>query len=225
MKKIKAVFFDLDDTLFPSSKFALLARMNALEAMKRAGMKASVAKAFKILLSLVEDRKKYGPNFERHYDIMLKMLHEENDPKIVSAGVGAYHASKNILKPFPEVAKILHELRDAGLLIYVITEGKAVKQWDKLHVLGLADLIHGAFIGEEGKEKLLRKALRELGLKAKDAMMVGDREDKDIAPAKKLGLFTVRVLRGKYSKEKSSRADFVLKDLEKLPEIIEKLSP
>ena len=46
-------------------------------------------------------------------------------------------------------------------------------------------------------------------------MMVGDREDADIRPARDVGIRTVRVLCGKYSNEPSS-ADFTIKNIEEL---------
>jgi len=50
MKKIKWVFFDIDNTLFDSHSLAKNARKNAVKAMIKTGLKASNRAAFKKLM-------------------------------------------------------------------------------------------------------------------------------------------------------------------------------
>jgi len=54
---VKAVFFDIDDTLYPSKAFATLARRNAVRAMLREGLDASEEEVYNALMDIVN---KYG---------------------------------------------------------------------------------------------------------------------------------------------------------------------
>jgi len=52
--------------------------------------------------------------------------------------------------------------------------------------------------------------------KPKDCIAIGDQEDTDIIPAKKLGITTILINKN----QKSSFADFIIKDIRELPKII-----
>jgi len=231
MKKlsgIKAIFFDIDDTLFPSTEFAALARRNAVRAMIEAGMKADSEKALVKLGAIV---KKKGSNYDRHLNDLADYFGHKNDYKVIAAGIAAYHNTKGSIMPFPEVPRTLLSLRDRGFLIYAATKGNALKQWDKLIRLGLHLIFHDVFVSEElGVEKspeFYSKILKRLKLSPSETVMVGDRLDKDIVASKEAGMFAVRVLKGKYAKEKQGklvgvRADCEIRDLNELLSILDK---
>ena len=143
--------------------------------------------------------------------------------RFVAAAVAAYHDTKTSIAPFPRVPITLMTLREQGHNIYVATQGTSIKQWDKLIRLGIALYFDGVFVSEDiGRTKdelFFKEVLKRLGSKPSDCMMVGDREDADIAPAKAVGILTVRVLQGK-RKDTPSGADHVITDMEQLLEIL-----
>lgn len=220
---IKYVFFDIDDTLFPSSEFAELARKNAVKAMVRLGMQESEEKLYKKLLKIIEEK---GSNYNKHFDELCKRLRIRKNARYVAAAVAAYHNTKASILPYPEVPRILLQLREQGYHLYVATEGTSVKQWDKLIRLGIALYFEEVFVSEEmGKEKgipFFKKLFTHLRISPHSCVMMGDREDRDISPAKKAGLKTIRVRRGKHANV-PSKADNVVRDLSRVPSIIKKL--
>ncbi len=221
---IKNLFFDIDDTLFPSSEFASLARKNAVRAMMRMGLDAEEDELLRELYSIIDER---GSNYPNHFDLLLKRRRINNPSRLVAAAVGAYHDTKASIQPFPDVPGTLLKLKEMNYKLYVASNGIAVKQWDKLIRLGIALYFEDVFVSETiGVEKspaFYRKMLGRIRAKPAECVMIGDREDLDIMPAKKVGFSTIRILRGKYSRT-PTRADSETKDFRKLPSIIKKLS-
>ncbi len=214
---IKAVFFDIDNTLYDTAEFAERARRNAINAMREAGLRASEEKAYKTLLWVITRR---TSNYSHHFDEMLKRLGQKPSPRIIAAGVGAYHNTKASIIPFPRVKETLLTLRDSGFELYAASEGDSLKQWDKLIRLGLDHLFHEVFVTQDiGKKKskgFYSALLKKLRLKKGEALMVGDSEEKDILPAKEAGMFTVLVSKGR----KKSKADYQVKELSELKKIL-----
>jgi putative hydrolase of the HAD superfamily len=219
-ERVRAVFFDIDDTLYDSSLQTAETRKNAIKAMIEAGLDASEEEGLEALQSIV---KKFGSNHPNQFDELLKVFGQEKNPRIIAAGVVAYHATKiAYLVPFPDTIPSLLRLRDGGYRLGVITDGIAVKQWEKLIRLGLQHFFHSVVIsGEEGGGKpdpeLFKAASKRLGCRPEHAMMVGDRLDKDIRGAKAAGMVTVQVMKGKYRDKKpadeSEEPDYVVDGL------------
>lgn len=207
---IKAVLFDIDDTLFPSGEFAEMARKNAVRSMVEAGLAAKEEEAYLALRKIV--RKKTS-NYQYHLDDLCAKFGQKDDYKVIAAGIAAYHLAKASIIPFPKVRQTLLTLRKRGYRIYAASEGKSLKQWDKLYRLGLHLALHGAFISEEvGFEKgrdFYGKVARELHLPPSAILMVGDREGKDIRPAREAGMRTARVCK----KGAESKADVCIRDV------------
>ena len=209
MKGIKAVLFDIDDTLFDTTTLAKMARMNAVKAMMESGLLIhDVQRGYRSLLRVVE---KYGANYDQHFDKLLEDLGYQQDPKIIAAGIVAYHDTKlAYLKPDADVIPTLIVLRDNGLKIGVVSNGRSVKQWEKIIRLGLQHFFHTVVISEEvGFEKpdveIFKVALKKLNIKHDEALYVGDTLETDILGANKSGLFSVRLLKKKQKESLLSR--------------------
>jgi len=191
MKKIKWIFFDIDNTLFDSHCLATNARKNAVKAMIKAGLKTRFGPAFKKLMQIV---KKCGANYSGHFDRLVAFygVPKEKRARIIAAGIVEYHNTKfRLLKPFPGVKKTLKKLKRIGYKVGIITNGRAVKQWDKLIRLNVSKLFEVIVISEEARAekpsaKIFRIALKKAGCKPEEALMIGDREE-DMA-AKKINI-------------------------------------
>ncbi|HSB47599.1 MAG TPA: HAD hydrolase-like protein [Candidatus Bilamarchaeum sp.] len=215
------VLFDIDDTLFPSSEFSSLARKNAINAMIGMGLDSDSGTLGE-RLSLIISKK--GSNYGRHFDDLLDEMKVPNKSRYIAAAVAAYHDTKTSIQPFPKVPMTLLRLKEAGHRLYIATRGNSVKQWDKLIRLRIALFFDRVFVCEEGEkdESFYLSVLRGLGAEAKSCMMVGDREDTDIAPAASAGIRTVRMLSGKYASV-PTKADFRVAGIEELPAILQDL--
>lgn len=232
MSELKAIFFDIDDTLFSTSEFARAARLNSVYAMIRAGLKCNVNECIQELKEVTEE---FGPNYEHHYDRLLLRLPKEsykgiNSAVIVAAGVVAYHQTKNnSLKPYDDVVEILRILSATEIILGIITAGLKIKQAEKLVRLDLLKFLNpqAIFITDQigiGKPnvKLYKNACDTLGLEPKTCMYVGDNPLTDIDPPNKLGMITVLNRRsGKYlTIEGKTRPRFTITDMWDLLKII-----
>ena len=216
----KIILFDIDDTLFPTSEFSLLARRNAIRAMVSMGIGKEEEELLGLLMGIVKEK---GSNYDHHFDDLCKKLDIASPARYVAAAIAAYHDTKTAIAPYPGVPKTLLELRDSGFELYVATNGKAIKQWDKLLRLHIALYFRDVFVSDEvGCEKgpeFFKKVAGILGAKPGDCIMVGDREDSDIAPAKSIGMAAIRLKKGKF-RDASTSADFEVEEFSHLASIV-----
>jgi len=219
------ILLDIDDTLFPSTEFSSLARRNALNAMISMGLDSDIETLHSRLEAIIS---KHGSNYQNHFDDLCNELGVRRPGRYIAAAVAAYHDTKTAIQPFPKAPLALMRLKQDGHRLYVATNGNSIKQWDKLIRLRLALFFDDVFVSEElGVQKgdaFYRKVLKALGSKPQGCVMVGDREDLDIIPAKSVGMKTVRLISGRYAKG-STVADCTIKDIGDLPTAIRKLKP
>jgi len=200
---IKAVLFDIDNVLYNSGHQVEMARRSAVEAMVNAGLGMSIEEGFEKLEEIV---KRYGSNFNKHYDMLVGNRKDKN--RIIAAGIVAYHNTKRVyLKPYEDTASTVMKLKMLGYRVGVITDGLSVKQWEKLIRLGLEDIFDCVVVSEDvGVEKpdlkIFLKACEELGVKPKECVYVGDRLDTDMTGSNGVGMVSVRLLRGRYKDER-----------------------
>lgn len=222
MPKPKAIFFDIDNTLFPTDAFAALARRSAVKAMVKAGLPFSEKETYDALMGIV---RKYGSNYPLHFDRLLDSLGAGRDPKLIASAVIAYHSSKRRLAPYPGVKHALRTLKARGFKLYIFSRGIAVKQWDKLIRIGLHNLFTNVFVTDAKTTHSYRGVMHELRLAPGEALMVGDNPDIDVIPARKAGLLTAHLMKGKHAKDAGSRlADFRIREISELPALVERIS-
>jgi putative hydrolase of the HAD superfamily len=201
MPQLKAILFDVDDTLFSTTEFARKARGNAVRAMLQAGLdlpEETVARELEEVLA------EFSSNYEHHFDKLLMRLRPPslarvNPALIVAAGVAAYHDTKfRELVPFEDVLPFFGALRKAGLRLGIITHGWTVKQAEKLVRLGLVPFLEPSaiFISDQlgiskPNPKLWTLALADMHLLPQEAMYVGDSPEHDVAAPRSLGMVTV----------------------------------
>ncbi len=170
--------------------------------------------------------KQKGSNYEKHFDDVCRIHKIKRPARYISAAITAYHNAKASILPYPEVPLMLLKLREDGYKLYIATNGNAIKQWDKLIRLGIALYFEDVFVSEEiGNEKgvlFFKKVIKRLNAKPEECVVIGDREEYDIAPAKKVGMHTIRVRRGKYATWKSC-GDYDVSELSNLSEIIKRM--
>ena len=222
---VSHVFLDIDDTLFPTSEFAALARKNALRSMIELGLPFNDSdELYTRLLAII---KKRGSNDPHHFDALLRELDIKNPARFIAAAVAAYHNAKASILPYPDVPRTLLQLRENGYQLYVATNGNAIKQWDKLIRLGVALYFEEVFVSDEiGIEKskpFFKKVLTRLKVEPSSCIMIGDKEAFDTGPAKESGMHALLVRRDKNIKINPTRVSYVISDFSHLLEILKKL--
>ncbi len=203
---LRAIFFDIDDTLYSTSEFSEIARSNAIDAMIEAGLSLSKDQ---VLVELEEVIREFSANYEHHYDKLLlripKRYYKGVNPAIlVAAGVIAYHETKiRQLAPYEDAIEVLRLLSKTNLILGIITEGLEVKQAEKLVRMRITQYLspNAIFISHQlgiskPNPKLYQRACSDLNIKPAETMYVGDNPVNDIDPPNSLGIITVRMRRG-----------------------------
>ena len=228
---IKAAVFDLDDTLFDSTDLSTHARRAAVRAMIGLGLPVTFDEAYQVLTEVVQE---YGSNYNNHFDQMLKRLGHYSK-MYVSAGVIAYHDVKfSSIRPFPDVIPTFIELKRLEIKICVLTDGDALKQYEKILRLRIQDFLDDIIITEEvgirkPNPKVFELALSRLSIEPNECFYIGDNYERDIVPCIELGIRTALIHRGgKYDKlgleEEGTPPDYQLKNLKDLIPIIKELN-
>jgi len=227
-REIKAVLFDIDDTLFDSTTLAKMARMNAIKAMIECGLPIrNVQKGYSLLMKIVE---KYGSNYDEHFDRLLEALGCSRDPKIIAAGIVAYHDTKlGYIKPNPDVIPTLIALGDKRCTLGIVSNGRSVKQWEKLIRLGLHHFFDAVIISEDAgsekpQSKIFKVAIEELGVKPEETVYAGDDPETDGLGANTAGLISVRIIKQERRESvlnKNMQPKFAIKKISELLSILE----
>lgn len=198
---LRAIFFDIDDTLFSTSSFAERAREASVDAMLGMGVRASRET---VLAELNEVVREFSSNYEHHFDKLLSRLPIDATaglcaPLVVAAAVIAYHETKfRELVAYDDVTEVMRLLWRSGLTLGVITSGLTVKQAEKIVRLRVHRFIDpkAVFISDAvgiGKPnpKLYRRAVDRLGLAPSEAMHVGDHPINDVDASNAAGMISV----------------------------------
>jgi putative hydrolase of the HAD superfamily len=215
-RDLKAVLFDIDDTLFSTSDFADHARRNAIRSMIQYGLRMDEEAAYRELQEVIAE---FTSNYASHFDKLLSRLPREkcypdiNPVMLIAAGVIGYHETKSIeLRPFPDVMPALRRLAKTRLSLGIVSAGLQAKQAEKLIRLGVYRFFRSdaIFISEQigiGKPnpKLWLTACTALGIDPSAVMYVGDNPVQDIDPCNGLGMVTVRSRRGTRHKDANGK--------------------
>ncbi|PAV06809.1 TIGR02253 family HAD-type hydrolase [Methanosphaera cuniculi] len=188
---IQAVFFDMDDTLYDTSGFASIARRAAVKSMVHNGLKCSEDEGYECLMEIVKEK---GSNYDKHFNILTERINGEEDPLIIVNGIITYHNTKfAMLKLEPESFSILLYLKSKDYKVGLITNGKKLKQWEKLVRLGVYPFFDVVVTSEEvGVDKpnaeIFQIAMDRLNVTADTSIMVGNKFDVDIMGAYNVGM-------------------------------------
>ncbi|MBW3015829.1 HAD-IIIA family hydrolase [Candidatus Woesearchaeota archaeon] len=211
---IKAIIFDLDDTLVDFMNFKRKASDLAAKAMVKAGLKMSLHRAKKMLFEMyIQDIEG-----EEVFQNFLK-LQRSYHPRILAAGINAYLSYKYKFNwPFKGVKETLRKLKKKGYKLGLLTDAPKLKAYMRLDLAGLADMFDAVVGIEDTKHRKpsklpFRKILKVMKVKPSEALMVGDWPERDIKGAKAVGIKTCWVDRGEFEGIKS---DFVIESFSKI---------
>ncbi len=191
---IKAVFFDIDDTLYDTSGFARLARKAAINAMIDAGLPMSPDEAYDLLREIIKEK---GSNYDKHLNVLTKRVFGEEKPLLIAIGMITYHNVKfALLRLFPETMSTLIHLKAQGYYLGVISNGITIKQYEKLVRLGLHHFFHSVITSQEAEvEKpdiaIFELAMKTMGCKAENSVMIGNSFNDDVLGAINAGMSAV----------------------------------
>jgi len=193
---IKAVYFDIDDTLYDTSGFAELARKAALRVMIDAGLPLTTHEAYVLLREIIKEK---GSNYDKHFNVLTKRVFGEEKPLLIALGMITYHNVKfALLRLFPDTISMLIYLKKKGYRLGVISNGLTIKQWEKLIRLGLYHFFDEVVTSEEAEVEKPNKEIFNLALNRMDcephmSVMVGNKFKEDIIGAITVGMSAILV--------------------------------
>ncbi len=190
---IKAILFDLDNTLNDFMRIKRGCCEAAVKAMVNSGLKMTEEDALK---SLYEVYYQVGIEHEKIFQIFLEKVNKRIDHRLLAAGIVAYRKVQYGLQDtYPNVIPTLIKLRENGLKLAIVSDAPKLKAWIRLTELKLENFfdVVVAFddTGERKPSELpFRKALSDLNVTPEEVLMVGDWPERDLVGAKKVGIKT-----------------------------------
>ena len=214
--KLRSVILDMDGTITRfnlDSKGVKLTILAELEKLNLRSPDMTERSSILTLLKQMKDRldtETYDKVRNQFYRLLEEM-------EVKAAQETAFH---------PGVLDTLHKLRQRGLLLGLVTNNSRKGTDISLERLGLNGFFQVVVTRDECQEmkpnpESLKKALKELNVRADEAIFVGDSVN-DIIAAKKAGLSSVAVSSGSASMEQliSYEPDYILGSLNDLPSLI-----
>jgi len=220
---IKAVLFDLDNTLIDFGKFKKKAITAAANAMAQAGLKIDPEEPSR---KLIEFYYFHGIESDNAFEEFLKKELGYVDYRILAAGVNAYLKEKYLtLKPYPRVIETLKGLKQKGLKLGVVTDGIRLKAWMRLNETGLDKFFDTVVTFDDTKKNKpspepFLKAIKQLNLKPEECLFVGDWPERDIEGARRVGMKTCFARYGHQGNIEKSGADYSVDDVVEILEIV-----
>ncbi len=190
---LKAIIFDLDNTLIDFMRMKRAASDSAAYAMVDAGLEMECGDACEELFNVYLE---VGTESENAFAKFLERHTGKADENILAAGINAYLRTKDsYMCPYPGTMRTLIGLVRRGMLLGIVTDAPRLKAHQRLHAMQLQPFFDAVVCIEDTGERKpsnlpFRRALEELNVTAEEALMVGDWPERDIRGAKKLGMGT-----------------------------------
>lgn len=224
-KMIKAIIFDLDNTLVDFMKMKRRAIEAAVPAMIDSGLEIKTEEAIK---EIDEIYKEQGIEYQQVFDLLLQRRLKRIDHKILSAGIVAYRRAREAaLTPYPHVYSTLFELQKRGIKLGILSDAPSKEAWLRLAYMNLHyifDVI--VTFDDTGRRKPeaipFNFVLERIGVKPEEALMVGDWAERDVIGARNVGMKTAFARYGDTFNTANHFADYELQDISEILNIIDK---
>jgi putative hydrolase of the HAD superfamily len=220
---IKAVVFDLDNTLVDFMAMKKQAVDAAIAAMIDAGFQLTNAEIRTHIDKIYNEQ---GIEYQQVFDRLLTDILGYIDFRILSAGIIAYRRAREAaLKPYPHVTATIMQLVKSGIRLAVLSDAPSREAWLRLcqinfhHIFDVVVTFNDTNV-RKPDEKPFRLALERLGVEPHEAIMIGDWAERDIVGAKAVGMHTAFARYGDSFNTGETNADYELEDITQLLKII-----
>ncbi|MBC8425327.1 HAD-IA family hydrolase [bacterium] len=232
-RAIKAVIFDLDNTLTDFMKAKSVAIRAAADAMIDAGLRMAPQEVYDRIFAIYDE---VGIENQRVFNRFLEDVTGEVDDRVLAAAVVGYRRAREAqLVPYPHVRPTLLALVKGGYKLAVVSDAPRFEAWLRLCYLRLLHVFDVVLTHDDtGHAKPspvpFQMALERLGVAPHETVMIGDWPERDIVGGLDAGLHTVYARYGDtYGsadrvRTTDSGAHFEVDDLSQLLEVIERLN-
>jgi putative hydrolase of the HAD superfamily len=221
---IRAVVFDLDNTLVDFMAMKRQAIDAAVSAMVDAGLNLPVDEV-KVRIEAIY--KEWGIEFQNVFDQLLYDVFKKVDYKILSAGIIAYRRAREAaLVPYPHVYLTMVELLKRGMKLAVVSDAPAREAWLRLCYLNFHHIFDAVVTFDDSGERKpspvpFRKVLELLNVRPEQSLMVGDWAERDMIGAANIGMKTVFARYGDTFGTVDPHADYEVHDIKELLNIVD----
>ena len=224
---IKAIIFDLDNTLLDFVKMKQFAVKAAITAMIEAGLDVDEEKAYKDIFDLYVEK---GWENQQVFDDYLNQTVGKVSNKILAAGIVSYRRAREAtLLVYPNVNKTLIELIKMGIKLSVVSDAPSREAWMRLYYLNLHHVFDPVLTFDDTgvrkpSPKPFEMALDIIQAKPDEVLMIGDWPERDVVGAKQIGMKTIFARYGDTFGTVDSGADWDVNDIYALVDIVKELN-
>ena len=182
---LKAVIFDLDDTLYSEKEY----------------VRSGYGKIAAVIPEVENAAEKLWSLFEEKKPAIDELLKKENiqSEEVKKACLHAYRYQTPDIHLYEGVTEMLSAFRAEGLKLGIITDGRPEGQRAKLQVLGLETMVDEIIVTDEFGGPEFRKpnprafetTKERLGVEYAEMCYVGDNTKKDFIAPKELGMRSI----------------------------------
>mgnify|MGYP001315273463 CR=1 FL=1 len=225
---IKAVIFDLDNTLIDFMHMKNKAVDSAINGMIESGLHISYEDTKKKIFEIYD---KEGYEYQEVLNQFIISIYKTINYKILAAGIVSYRRAKEkFLIPYPNTNKTLIEISKLGLKLGLITDAPSREAWTRLYSTNLHHIFDKVLTYDDTKvykpSKIpFERILKYFDINPNEAIMVGDWPERDLEGAKSVGMKTAFASYGN-SADKGifDKADIVLDDISEIIEYVKKIN-
>ena len=188
---IRAVVFDLDNTLYDATTIPDQVLAPAIAAVRRANAGPDAIPT-DVLEAALQSARRLG---------FLQVAERHGLPASLSAAWREAYRGLLVTTPLQPYPDVLPSLTALGLTKLLLTTGFRRMQESKIAALDIAHLFDAIYIdaldqGEgPGKQRLLQDILDRYRSRAPEVLVIGDSPENEIAAGNALGAITVQMLR------------------------------
>ena len=224
-RKIRAIIFDLDDTLYDCSGTLVLRGRRQVAGKIARLIKCSEEEAYSLQLEMEE---KYGVKaniYEKivsHYHLPGTYAQELLEDFV--------HINISNITVFPDVMDTVIQLKARGYRVALVTSGDKEIQRKKIDVLGLNNRYFDDIVITErnkgqSKKACFQEIMKRYDLQPEEVICVGDKIDDELAASKSLGMVTIMFEHGRHYKaylkvqDKYIKPDYFIKHIKDILEL------
>jgi putative hydrolase of the HAD superfamily len=222
---IKAIIFDLDNTLMDFIRMKRVAVDAAVDAMIDAGLKIPKAE---MIDKIYEVYNKEGIEDQQIFNKVLADKQGQIDYRVLAAGIIGYRRAKEgSMALYPHVHSTLMELAKMGIKMAIISDAPRMAAWLRISALGVQHYFdYVVSFDDTGERKPssrpFLKALELLNLEPEEVLMVGDWAERDVVGAKRMNIRTIFARYGDIFGTKESQANYEINDINEILSIVGK---
>jgi len=224
---IKAVIFDLDNTLLDFMKMKEYAVKAAIAGMIEAGLDIDNEKSYNTIVSIYE---KEGWENQQVFNYFLDKTVGEVNNKYLAAAIVAYRRAREAnLLLYPNVNHTLVELMKMGIKLAVVSDAPSREAWMRIYYLNLHHHFDIVLTFDDTNARKpspipFQMALKELNTDPNETLMVGDWPERDVAGASNLGIRTIFARYGDSFGTVESGADWDINDVYEIVGIVNEIN-